>query len=364
MIRAVFTISDLSPRRLCITWKSLSCPLHQAVMWPTVQQHHKGSKSKIPYNLLRYHFVVVKCAVDRCWQVVNNEWTTRGVSTKTQDDKWQRESQRRLFYMARHMKRTEQCAIILDLSQRECMAWKGTLCNIRQVNRITEQRARRAIFCINHKQTLFSSSWMHLRRSMKIPSLPRKRWLPYRSHVCSNWAVPISWPPIGTITRLVCAPFVPGRRWGWRWSPGRWLLPWPRWWLPFGAIPSIIASFSLLLLGFLDLVVPDFQLRGWRSAEIFEGQFTNGHENRKEPRQVGWSNPKISVLELQNSLGLRNIVVLRRTFMTISSFRNWIIPFCSFLQQNFHSIRTGINYIFSFLTIFHHLRWSAPMCPH
>ena len=46
--------------------------------------------NKIQYNLLRCHFVVVKCAVDRCWQVVSrmgdnkdslNE--TKRISTKT-----------------------------------------------------------------------------------------------------------------------------------------------------------------------------------------------------------------------------------------------------------------------------------------
>ena len=71
---------------------------------------------------------------------------------KIQDDKGQRESQRRLFCIAKHMNGTRHCARILDLSQRECMVWNGTLCNIRQVNRITEQRARRAIFLISHTQ--------------------------------------------------------------------------------------------------------------------------------------------------------------------------------------------------------------------
>ena len=35
---------------------------------------------------------------------------------------------------------------------------------------------------LRHKQTLFSSSWMPLWGSMKMISLPREMWLPYRSH--------------------------------------------------------------------------------------------------------------------------------------------------------------------------------------
>ena len=48
MMRAVLSWSDLGPRRLCTRRMSLSCLLQQAVMWPTVQQHYKGSTSTPP----------------------------------------------------------------------------------------------------------------------------------------------------------------------------------------------------------------------------------------------------------------------------------------------------------------------------
>ena len=48
MIRAVFTISDLGPRRLSVRSMSVSSLLKQAVMCPTVQQHYKGSTSTPP----------------------------------------------------------------------------------------------------------------------------------------------------------------------------------------------------------------------------------------------------------------------------------------------------------------------------
>ena len=87
---------------------------------------------------------------------------------------------------------------------------------------------------------------------------------PERSRVWSEWL------PIRTLTRLVWAPFLPGRRW--RRSPGRWLLPWPRWWLPFGRILLIIfASLSLLLLGLFDLLLHDLQFRDDIARKFLKG---------------------------------------------------------------------------------------------
>ena len=48
MLRAVFSISDLGPRRLSVRSMSVSSLLQQAVMRPTVQQHYKGSTSTPP----------------------------------------------------------------------------------------------------------------------------------------------------------------------------------------------------------------------------------------------------------------------------------------------------------------------------
>ena len=80
-------------------------------------------------------------------------------------------------------------------------------------------------------------------------SLPLKRWLPWDR-----------WSQSGTPTCLVWAPSTPGRRG--RRSPGRSLMPWPRWWLPLGRTPfNSFTSLSLLLLGLLDLVL--LGLRGW-----------------------------------------------------------------------------------------------------
>ena len=82
------------------------------------------------------------------------------------------------------------------------------------------------------------------------------------------------------------------------------------------------------------------------------------------PGQIGWFYSEISGLKSPSSFGLMSILILRRTFRTISSLGNWTIPFCCFLQEKFYSFRIGINCIFSFLMVFHLLRWIAPKCPH
>ena len=159
---------------------------------------------------------------------------------------------------------------------------------------------------LRHTQTLFSSSWMPLWGSMKMTSLPWEVWLLCRNLTHLVWAVPISWMPISTFTCLVWAPFLPGRRWGWT-SPG------PGWILPSGGVPLLIPIFqSRLLVGFLNLVFSSLWFFGWPSTISFEGHLTNGHKNGNMPGQIYWSYSKISVLELQNSFGLTNIIILRR----------------------------------------------------
>ena len=74
----------------------------------------------------------------------------------------------------------------------------------------------------------------------------------------------------------VWAPFLPRRRWEWS-SPG------PRWLSPCGWVPFLVSS--LLLHGFLDLVLSDLSLRRCPSTVIFEGQLTKDHENGKVPKQ-------------------------------------------------------------------------------
>ena len=108
---------------------------------------------------------------------------------------------------------------------------------------------------LRHRRTLSSSSWMPLWRSMKMTSLPREVWVPCRNLTHFVSAVPISKLPISTLMCLVWAPFLPGRRWRWS-SPG--------WMLPSGWVPILVSVLRcLLLLGLLDLVLCDFQLRGW-----------------------------------------------------------------------------------------------------
>ena len=63
--------------------------------------------------------------------------------------------------------------------------------------------------------------------------------------------------------------------------------------------------------GLLFSVSSGLPLRGWSSVVILEKQLANGHENRKMPRQTCWSYPKVFVLELQDSSGLTNIIILR-----------------------------------------------------
>ena len=93
-------------------------------------------------------------------------------------------------------------------------------------------------------------------RSMKMTSLPREVWVPCRNLTHFVSAVPISRLPISMLMCLVWAPFLPGRRW-------RWNSPSPGWMLPSGWVPLLVSVFrSLLLLGVLDLVLSDFQLRG------------------------------------------------------------------------------------------------------
>ena len=160
-----------------------------------------------------------------------------------------------------------------------------------------------------------------------MTSLPWEVRLPYRSLTHLVWAVSISWLPTSTLTCLVCAPFLPSRRWG-RSSPG------PGWILPPGGVPLLITIFrSLLFLGFLDLVLSDLQLRGWLSTIVFEGQLTNGHKNGNMPGQINWSYPKISVLELQDSFRLTNIVILRCALGIVDVLWVWTALFKPFPSQ-------------------------------
>ena len=49
-------------------------------------------------------------------------------------------------------------------------------------------------------------------------------------------------------------------------------------------------------------------------------------DTRKVPRQICWSYPKISVLELQNSSGLTNVIIWRSNHRIASVLRFWINP--------------------------------------
>ena len=179
----------------------------------------------------------------------------------------------------RGKKDEEECANRVMLVE-----WKGTV----TVSHITHskqdkwQKWRKDI--LRHTQTLFSSSWMPLKRSVKMTSLPWEVWLPYRSFMHLVWAVPISWLPKRTLTCLVWAPFLPGRRWGWS-SPG------PGWILPSGGVSLFITFFSESSVSWLPRFCPlsDLQLRGWPCTVIFEGHLTTGHKSRKMPWQICWS---------------------------------------------------------------------------
>ena len=123
--------------------------------------------------------------------------------------------------------------------------------------------------------------WLPIRMLTRlIWGVPIGWCLPIRTFTRLVWAVPISWLPTSTLTCLVCAPFLPGRRWGWS-SPG------PEWILPSSGVPLLVSLFrNLLFLGFLNLVLSDLQLRGWPCTVVFEGHLTNGHKNRKMPGQI------------------------------------------------------------------------------
>ena len=68
-----------------------------------------------------------------------------------------------------------------------------------------------------------------------------------RSRAWSELSYSAGFLPTCTLTRLVWAPFLPGRRWGWSY-------PNPGWTLPSGGVPLLVSLFrNLLFLGFLGL---------------------------------------------------------------------------------------------------------------
>ena len=142
---------------------------------------------------------------------------------------------------------------------------------------------------IRHKQSLFSSPWMPLWGSIKMTSLPRIVWRPWRNLARLVWAVPISWwLPIGTLTRLIWAPCSPGRRWGWS-SPG------PRWLLPSCWVQSLVSIFqSILLFGFLDLVLSGLQL----SRMTFHGNFWRASQELSQE----WESARTDLLVVSKDL--------------------------------------------------------------
>ena len=185
---------------------------------------------------------------------------------------------------------------------------------------------------LRHNQTWFSSSWMPMRGSMKMTSLPREVWLPCRNLTHLVWAVPISWLPISTLMCLVWAPFLPGRRWGWS-SPG------PGWLLPSGWVPLFVFIFrNLLLLGFTDLVLSDFQLRG----VTFNGNFIMG---KCQDRSVG--RIQRSPFWNSNSFGLTNIIILRCNHGIVHVLWVWIaLPQTSITGETKHWIFCAAKNLF------------------
>ena len=72
-----------------------------------------------------------------------------------------------------------------------------------------------------------------------------------------------------------------------------------------------------------------------------------GHKNGEVQGQDRscWSDPKVSVLELQNSPGLTNVIVSRCNHGIVNVFRFWINPPSRRPQLAFNSSRTRVVFL-------------------
>ena len=87
-------------------------------------------------------------------------------------------------------------------------------------------------------------------------------------------------------------------------------------------LPRILSSLAFHIVGDLPRV-------------ILEKKLTNGHKNGKMPGQICRSYPKVFVLELQNSSGLTNILILRSNHGFVDFTWVWITLSSCFPHQDF-----------------------------
>ena len=125
---------------------------------------------------------------------------------------------------------------------------------------------------------------------------------------------------------------------------------------PFFKVFWFLASWILSSLAFNFL--------GWPSTVITEGHLKNCHKNGKVPGQICWSYPKISLLELQDSSGLTNILISRCNHGIVDVLWVSITLSSSLAQQDFNTFGVRAVLSLSFLVTLCSLTRIAPEVSH